>query len=249
MLGVDVGRVGCTTEVVLLECTKKPDGKYHKKLVNIFTFDCEHFGLQSIEIKKTFLKYKCQAAVVDANGLGAGLIDFMVMDQTDPETGDDLPSFGIINDDEGRYKRFEHSGTVQNAIYMMKANININTECYAYTQAQIRSGSLLFLIDEPRAKAKLETRKDFKKMTPAQRADFIYPYTQTSILREQMMNLIREDNGEQIRLKQSSKLIKKDKFSALIYGLYYCKMLEDNGQKKKLDINKMMMYSEAKRPY
>ena len=69
ILGVDVGRVGCTTEVVLLECTRKPNGKYQKKLVNIFTFECEHFGLQSIKIKKIFLKYKCRAAVVDSNGL------------------------------------------------------------------------------------------------------------------------------------------------------------------------------------
>lgn len=69
VLGVDVGRVGCTTEVALLECTKKPNGKYQKRLVNMFTFECEHFGLQSIQIKKIFLKYKCQAAVIDSNGL------------------------------------------------------------------------------------------------------------------------------------------------------------------------------------
>lgn len=249
VLGVDVGRVGCTTEVALLECTKKPDGKFQKKLVNIFTFDCEHFGLQSIKIKQIFLKYKCQAAVIDANGLGAGLIDFMVTDQTDPDTGDDLPSFGVINDDEGKFKRFENEGTMRNAIYMMKANININTECYAYTQSQIRNGNLQFLIDEPKAKAKLKSQKQFAKMTPSQRADYIYPYTQTSILREQMMNLIREDSGEQIRLKQSSTMVKKDKFSALIYGLYYCKMIEDRGANKKIDPNKMMLFTTAKKRF
>lgn len=173
----------------------------------------------------------------------------MVTDQTDPDTGDDLPSFGVINDDEGRFKRFENETTITNAIYMMKANININTECYAYTQSQIRNGNLQFLIDEPKAKAKLRNQKQFDKMTPSQRADYIYPYTQTSILREQMMNLIREDSGEQIRLKQSSTMVKKDKFSALIYGLYYCKMLEDRGANKKIDPNKMMLFTTAKKRF
>ena len=152
----------------------------------------------------------------------------MVTDQTDPDTGEDLPSFGIINDEDARYKKFENADTVRDAIYMMKANININTECYAYTQSEIRNGNLEFLIDEQRAKAKLQSRKEYKKMTPSQRADFMYPYTQTSILREQMMNLIREDSGEQIRLKQSSNMIKKDK----VYTTARCR--RTTGSRKRL---------------
>ena len=63
------------------------------------------------------------------------------------------------------------------------------------------------------------------------------------------MNLIREDSGEQIRLKQSSKMVKKDKFSALIYGLYYCKMLEEKGTQKKVDVDKMMLFTSAKKRF
>ena len=32
---------------------------------------------------------------IDANGVGAGLVDFMVTDQIDPETGEILPNFGV----------------------------------------------------------------------------------------------------------------------------------------------------------
>lgn len=69
IMGVDVGRTDCTTEVAVLECSPIPGGKIHKRLVNIFSYEREHFGLQSIAIKKLFLKFKCRAAVVDANGL------------------------------------------------------------------------------------------------------------------------------------------------------------------------------------
>ena len=58
-----------------------------KTLVNLYTWDEEHFEAQAI-IKRLYYKYKCRTAVIDANGLGIGLVDFMVKDQIDPETGE-----------------------------------------------------------------------------------------------------------------------------------------------------------------
>ena len=44
---------------------------------------------------------------------------------------------------------------------------------------------------------------------------------------------MEENEGVNIILKQSSKSIKKDKFSAFIYGLYYIKQEEDRKTRKK----------------
>jgi hypothetical protein len=55
----------------------------------------------------------------------------------------------------------------------------------------------------------------------------------TSNLREEMLNLREENEGVNIILKQASKSIKKDKFSALCYGLYYIKQEEESKRKKK----------------
>ena len=46
-----------------------------------------------------------------------------------------------------------------------------------------------------------------------------------------MLNLVEDNEGVNIILKQSSKSIKKDKFSAFIYGLYYIKQEEDRKKK------------------
>ena len=82
-------------------------------------------------------------------------------------------------------------------------------------------------------------------MSQNKRAEYLLPYTQTSILRDQMANLIQENEGANIILKQSSKKIKKDKFSAFIYGLYWCKLEEDKrGKRRKRDISKFMFYSK-----
>ena len=59
------------------------------------------------------------------------------------------------------------------------------------------------------------------------------PFVLTSILKEQTLNLVEENEGVNIILKQSNRSIKKDKFSAFIYGLYYIKYEEELDKKKK----------------
>ncbi|MDD7754573.1 MAG: hypothetical protein PUJ51_08700 [Clostridiales bacterium] len=48
-----------------------------------------------------------------------------------------------------------------------------------------------------------------------------------------MMNLREETEGVNIILKQANKSIRKDKFSAFEYGLYYLKLEEDKKKKRK----------------
>ena len=69
VMGVDVGRFGCSTEAVIIKVTPGQGGSSLKKIVNIYTFDEEHFGMQAIKLKRLFNLYKCRVAVVDGNGL------------------------------------------------------------------------------------------------------------------------------------------------------------------------------------
>ena len=248
ILGVDVGRYGCTTEVCIFKVTPQVQGASLKTLVNIYTYDAEDFEVQAINIKKLFYKYKARIAAIDANGLGAGLIDFMTKAQVDPETGDELPPFGIeggtSEDAVEPYKKIKGPGVEDNAIYLIKANAPINTEAHAYVQTQLASGKIKFLIDEGQAKVKLMSTKMGQQMDNDKRADYLKPFTLTTILREQMLNLVEENEGVNIILKQASKSIKKDKFSAFEYGLYYIKQDEDKKKKrKKRNIADMMFYT------
>ena len=248
VLGVDVGRLNCTTEVCIFKVTPQVQGASLKTLVNIYTYDAEDFEVQSINIKKLFYKYKARIAAIDANGLGAGLIDFMTKAQVDPETGDELPPFGVeggTSDDAIEpYKKIKGPGVEENAIFLIKANAPINTEAHAYVQTQLASGKIKFLIDEGQAKVKLMSTKMGQQMDNDKRAEYLKPFTLTTILREQMLNLVEENEGVNIILKQSSKGIKKDKFSAFEYGLYYIKLDEDKRKKrKKRNIADMMFFT------
>ena len=70
------------------------------------------------------------------------------------------------------------------------------------------------------------------------------PFQLTSILKEQMLNLVEENEGVNIILKQNNRGIKKDKFSAFEYGLYYIKQEEDKKRKRK---NEPKRYSRRRR--
>lgn len=233
VIGVDVGRFDCTTEACIFKVTPQPQGTAVKSLVNIYTYEAEHFEAQAIHIKKLFYKYKARALAIDANGLGAGFVDFMVLSQVDPETNDVLPPFGVINDEDGKYKKMRTPETELDAMYLIKANAPINTEAYSYAQTQMSSGKVKFLIDEAQAKTKLMSSRVGQNMTIDQRNEYLKPFTLTTILREQMLNLVEDNEGVNIILKQSSRSIKKDKFSAFIYGLYYIKQEEDKKNKRR----------------
>ena len=248
VLGVDVGRTGCTTEICVFKVTPQPQGAALKSLVNIYTYDAEHFEIQAINIKKLYYKYKARIVSIDANGLGIGLIDFMTIAQTDPESGDVLPAFGVeggtAEDVMEQYKKVKGPEVEENALYLIKANAPINTEAYAYARNQMSSGKVKFLIDEQQAKIKLMDTKVGQNMTPDKRNEYLQPFQLTSILKAQMLNLVEDKEGVNIILKQSNRGIKKDKFSAFIYGLYYIKQDEDKRKKRKgRNISQMLFFS------
>ena len=232
VLSADVGRKGCDTVVCVFKCTPQPQGAAIKTLVNLFTFSDEHFEDQAIKLKKLYYKFNARRLVIDGNGLGIGLLDYMVKSQND-EDGEFLPDFGVENDDDGYYKKYRTPNTQFDAMYVIKANAPINTECHANAQTQLQAGKVKFLIDERTAKEKLLATQKGSKMTPEQRADYLKPFTLTSILKEEMMNLREENEGINIILKQANRGIRKDKFSAFEYGLYYLKLEEDKKKKRK----------------
>lgn len=233
VLAMDVGRKGCDSVVCVFKVTPQPQGVSLKQLVNIFTLSDEHFEDQCIKVKKLFYKFKAKRLVIDGNGLGIGLLDYLVKPQIDPDTNELFPDFGVYNDEDGYYKKYRTQNCEQDALYVIKANAPINTEAHANAQTQLSSGKVKMLIDERVAKTKLLGTKVGQNMTPEERAEYLKPFTLTSILKEEMMNLREETEGVNIILKQANRGIRKDKFSAFEYGLYYIKHEEDNKKKKK----------------
>ena len=232
VISVDVGRKGCDSVATIIKVTPQSIGPPIKSVVNIQTKSDAHFENQAIWLKSLYYKYRERRLIIDANGLGIGLVDYMVKKQI-TEDGDTYPSFGVYNDEDGYYKQFKMADTELEAMYLIKANAPINTEAHTNLQTALNSGKIKFLVDERTAKNKLLGTKVGQNMTPEERNDYLLPFQLTSILKEEMMNLREENEGINIILKQSNKRIPKDKVSSLEYGLYYIKQEEENKKRKK----------------
>lgn len=162
------------------------------------------------------------------------MVDYLIEDQIDPETGEMYYNFGIINDDDKYYKKYRTPDTIKNALYIMKANQQINSELYSYLRINMQQQQINFLVDEAIAKNELIGTAQDRNMNAVQRADYLLPFVQTSLLKNQVCNLIlANETGQLVVLKQASRGTPKDKVSALIYALSYVKDYESNRKKRK----------------
>ena len=187
VFGIDVGRIGCTTQICVFKVTPQAQGTAYKTLVNIYSYNEEHFQTQSIHIKRLYYKFRPRRIAIDANGLGVGLVDYLIKTQETDE-GETLPPLGVYNlEDYPMYKKFITPETERDILYLIKATAPINTEAYTYTQTQMYSGKVRFLIDEGMAKTKLLSTKTGQHMTMDERNKYLRPYILTSILKQQML--------------------------------------------------------------
>ena len=235
ILGIDVGRKGCQTCIIVFKVTPTQNGESIKSVVNIIDLEDMHFEEQAVQIKKAFYRYKAQRVVIDGNGVGLGLVDYMVKQQN--QNGEVLPDFGVYNDDEKYYKQYRTNICEDDAMYIIKANAPINTAAHTIAKSQMESGKIKFLINDIDAKNKLLGTRLGQNMKPEARNEYLKPYVLTSMLRDEMLNLREENEGVNVILKQANKRIPKDKFSALEYGIYYIKQEEDSRRKRKKKFN------------
>lgn len=250
VMAIDVGRFSDQSEIAIWKYIPQTGTTSTKHLVNLVSLEQMHFSEQAIEIKLLYNKYRPERVVIDGAGLGAGLIDELIKPQVDVRTNQYLNPWGVMNDEKGYYTQFKTSDTIPNLLYIVKANAGFNTEMYANLQTQLTTGKLRFLIDERQAKLKMDASraKKFKDLTEDERANWIVPFTQTSLLKDQMVNLEEKHEGVNIILDKSNKNIKKDKVSAMGYGLWYIKVEVDDVAMRRRTMSLDQMLRASSKP-
>ena len=97
----------------------------------------------------------------------------------------------------------------------------------------ITSGKVRFLVKEQEAKSALMATKVGQKMSLEKRIKRLLPHEMTTKLFEEMANLrLKRTSGLDISLEQINSRFPKDKYSALAYGLWRIKELEEANAKK-----------------
>ena len=178
-----------------------------------------HFEDQSIYVKELVEKYKASMVCIDGNGLGRGLVDYMVKE-------DKYPSYSVVNDDS--YDKYKQPNSLPLIFNVMSNTKQTNaSDMHNNFMAVVSNHDLKLLVHESVIKEKAK-EKDLERLS-----EMILPHVETSLFVDEVMNLTYEAQGNKTKVKQVSKQMDKDRYSAVSYGLWYIYLEEKKNQERK----------------
>lgn len=195
------------------------DTAYQSNFVYGETFE----GLKTDElgmiVMKYFYEYQCTDLVLDTNGIGLGVYDFITKDQICQENGKRYQAMTCIND-----KDMTERCKVRDAnkvVWSVKANANFNNEICVLLRNGIQNGKINFLIPEQDADSSLkETYKGYFKMSPTEQTKLKMSYIQTTFAIYELIKLDHEVKNGNIKVKEVEGM-RKDRYSSIAYS-YWC---------------------------
>lgn len=195
------------------------DTAYQSNFVYGETFE----GLKTDElgmiVMKYFYEYQCTDLVLDTNGIGLGVYDFITKDQICQENGKKYKAMTCINDkDMAERCKVRDANKV---VWSVKANANFNNEICVLLRNGIQNGKINFLIPEQDADSSLkETYKGYFKMSPTEQAKLKMSYIQTTFAVYELIKLDHEVKNGNIKVKEVEGM-RKDRYSSIAYS-YWC---------------------------
>lgn len=195
------------------------DTAYQSNFVYGETFE----GLKTDElgmiVMKYFYEYQCTDLVLDTNGIGLGVFDFITKEQICQENGKRYQAMTCINDkDMAERCKVRDANKV---VWSVKANANFNNEICVLLRNGIQNGKINFLIPEQDADSSLkETYKGYFKMNPTEQAKLKMSYIQTTFAVYELIKLDHEVKNGNIKVKEVEGM-RKDRYSSIAYS-YWC---------------------------
>lgn len=236
IISVDVARSvqnnNNETSVSALKLIRSSNGKLKRiQLVNLINFkNGLNFKEQGIQVKRLRRKYDASVVVVDANGLGTGLIDELLREVVDPETGETLECWDIMNED----REPEINGSPKYIYGFVGQSHNSN-------------GIVTFMDMVESKKLELLEKDTANKLDDVDYAQKEYPFIQTDRLIEEVSNLkLKQVQNNKFSVEQVVRKINKDRYSSLMMGLWYIDtFMNKTIEPVKVDPKRMFLFKKA----
>ena len=220
------------TTIDILQLIPTKNGQYIRNLVYSVNIEGEHSGVQALEIRRLYDDFECDYIVMDANGVGTGIYDYLVSDLVDPNNGEMYPALTCKNDEVMASRYQGSSKNPPKVIYSVKASAEFNSVCAQQLKDNISRKKTRLLISEFDADIDFKKSKAFKDLDEDQKAELLKPFIQTTLTINEIVNLEYEIVNNKIKISEKG-TSRKDRYSALAYGNYIASELEREIIKKK----------------
>lgn len=252
ILSVDVALMASTkrkkndaTAIFINELVQQDDITYQSNFCYAETLEGKTTDEVGLIVMRYFYRYKCTDLVLDCQGIGLGVYDYIVKDQYDPETGKVYRAMTCLNDDE-MAKRCKVKDP-NKVVWSIKASNKFNNEICVLLRNGIQNGKVNLLIDETDCNDKIEkTMKKFKTLSDTEKALIRNPYVQTTLAIYELIKLEHEVKNGEIRVREVSGM-RKDRYSSMAYN-YWCACQLELGLKPKTESTQSLLDKFLIRP-
>lgn len=231
ILSVDVALMASTKKkrndaaaISINDCIQMDNITYHSNFSYMETFEGLTTDELGLKVMRYYYQYKCTQLVIDCNGLGLGVYDFICKDQYDSETGETYKALCACNNEE-MAERCKVKDAVK-TVWCVKADANFNNIICVLLRNGIENGKISFLIPEQNAEEILKDKiKSFGKLSLNDQIALKMPYVQTTMAEYELIKLDSEIKDGKIKVKEISGM-RKDRYSCIAYSYWCANQLE-----------------------
>lgn len=220
VVGADMAKDGSANTAISVIRVVPAASSFRYIVVNGYTASSSDYEVVSAELKKTVIKYNARLLVIDANGIGAAIRDWLNKPGTDPKTGEALPGFGIINPPKSSSKdviKYRQN----NLVYEIKANGSSASDINSFFFSRIKSGAFKMLVSNRQALDTFSQSPNWMAMDLRKQQTSLRPYQFCDKLEQELGNLDLRDTGDSMmKVIRRNDSIEKDLFSSVSYAMY-----------------------------
>lgn len=185
---------------------------------------------QALKLRRYFDYFDCDYLGIDARSVGIPIIDLLMRDVYDPETGETYSAISCCNNPEIAMRCPDK--TAKKVIWAIMGSAQFNSDVAIGLRSGFQQGRIHLLQSEYSCEDELrKIYKNYDKMTPSERAALQMPYINTGLAVNELVNLGYETVNNVIRVKEKSGC-RKDRYSSLSYNYYIAQQVERNVEKR-----------------
>ena len=219
----DMAKDGAADTAVGVAKVIPKDNYFTYKFINLLTIPSTDYMVVANTFKKLVLAYNAQLLVYDANGVGAGLRDWLNKQTTD-EYGNILEGLGIINPPSATERDLIKYPKSKTIVYEIKSGGKIGEQIHFFFFSRMSTGAITFPIKLSEALNLYSKNKSFTKMSIRKQQEFLLPFKVMDLMEAELKNLDIVNTSDQMsntmKIVRRSESIQKDFFSMAEYLIW-----------------------------
>lgn len=255
IISVDVALMSSTkksendaTAIFVNQMVPNAHGRYYSNIVYTESHEGETTQKQALRIRRLYEEYSADYIVIDGKGVGAGVVDLLLDDIYNPDTGETYGALSCCNNQDLAARCTDMDAP--KALWVINnQTARFNSECAFSLREGFRSGKIRLLINEYDAEDCLSEIRGWGSINPVEKTAVRLPYVNTTYLVDEIINLKYEDTQSGVKVFEKSGY-RKDRYSSLSYNYWVACQVEDKSRMKRksnIDVSELLRCQRAPR--